>query len=297
MLRPAARGARSRRRASSAPTPSCASCGWSRTPTRSSCSDWPPRRRIGSSSRSPRAAGRADRGRRRARGPRAAPRRGPRAGGVLDRRLRPEQASPHHEASDRVIRAGEPIVLDIGGTLGGYGSDITRTLWVTGGDPAKGPTRRSAASSASLRAAQAEATAASVPASPPSGSTRRPGDHRCRGLRRAVHPSNRPRDRPRGPRGARTSSPATRSRSGPGMAFSVEPGIYFEGRYGARLEDIVVCGADGPIVLNRAPRDLLRRRRGLSPTRYHRRTDAPSRARPAHRVRTYAKNLPPSLRR
>ena len=34
----------------------------------------------------------------------------------------PNSASPHHEASDRVIRAGEPIVLDIGGTLGGYGS-------------------------------------------------------------------------------------------------------------------------------------------------------------------------------
>ena len=42
----------------------------------------------------------------------------------------------------------------------------------------------------------------------------------------------------------------------PGMAFSVEPGIYLEGRYGARIEDIVVCGDDGPIVLNEAPRDL-----------------------------------------
>ena len=43
----------------------------------------------------------------------------------------------------------------------------------------------------------------------------------------------------------------------PGMAFSVEPGIYLEGRYGARIEDIVVCGEDGPIVLNEAPRSLL----------------------------------------
>ena len=41
-----------------------------------------------------------------------------------------------------------------------------------------------------------------------------------------------------------------------GMAFSVEPGIYLAGRYGARIEDIVVCGADGPIVLNEAPREL-----------------------------------------
>ena len=42
-----------------------------------------------------------------------------------------------------------------------------------------------------------------------------------------------------------------------GMAFSVEPGIYFEGRYGARIEDIVVCGTDGADVLNRTPTDLL----------------------------------------
>lgn len=41
-----------------------------------------------------------------------------------------------------------------------------------------------------------------------------------------------------------------------GMAFSIEPGIYYPGRYGARIEDIVVCGEDGPIVLNEAPREL-----------------------------------------
>ena len=41
------------------------------------------------------------------------------------------------------------------------------------------------------------------------------------------------------------------------MAFSVEPGIYVDGRYGARIEDIVVCGEDGPIVLNEVERDLL----------------------------------------
>ena len=41
-----------------------------------------------------------------------------------------------------------------------------------------------------------------------------------------------------------------------GNAFSVEPGIYIEGQYGARIEDIVVCGPDGPDVLNEAPRKL-----------------------------------------
>ena len=43
----------------------------------------------------------------------------------------------------------------------------------------------------------------------------------------------------------------------PGYAFSVEPGIYLEGRYGARIEDIVVCGDAGPDTLNEATRDLL----------------------------------------
>ena len=42
----------------------------------------------------------------------------------------------------------------------------------------------------------------------------------------------------------------------PGMAFSVEPGIYLTDAYGARIEDIVVCGEDGPLTLNRAPREL-----------------------------------------
>jgi Xaa-Pro aminopeptidase len=42
-----------------------------------------------------------------------------------------------------------------------------------------------------------------------------------------------------------------------GNAFSIEPGAYVAGRFGVRIEDIVVCGTDGPDVLNEAPRDLL----------------------------------------
>ena len=41
-----------------------------------------------------------------------------------------------------------------------------------------------------------------------------------------------------------------------GFAFSIEPGIYRSGSHGARIEDIVVCGAEGPIPLNKRPHDL-----------------------------------------
>ena len=42
-----------------------------------------------------------------------------------------------------------------------------------------------------------------------------------------------------------------------GMAFSVEPGIYFPGQWGARIEDIVVCTPDGGERLNNATREMV----------------------------------------
>jgi Xaa-Pro aminopeptidase len=42
----------------------------------------------------------------------------------------------------------------------------------------------------------------------------------------------------------------------PGMAFSVEPGFYLPGRFGARIEDIVVTTGNGVERLNLRPRDL-----------------------------------------
>jgi Xaa-Pro aminopeptidase len=147
-------------------------------------------------------------------------------------------------------------VLDIGGTLGGYGSDITRTLWVTGGDPSAGPDERFHHLFAVLHGAQQAATRAV-----------RPGVA-CAAVDDAA----------RAPIEAEGYGEAFFHRTGhgigldghedpylvagndlvlrPGMAFSVEPGIYLPDLYGARIEDIVVCGDDGPIVLNEAPREL-----------------------------------------
>jgi Xaa-Pro aminopeptidase len=168
----------------------------------------------------------------------------------------PNSASPHHEASDRVIQAGEPIVLDIGGQLGGYGSDITRTLWVTGGDPARGPDDEFRHLFGVLRSAQERATAEvkpGVPCEAIDAAARQLIDaegygeaffHRTGhgiGLEEHEEPYL----------VAGNAEPLAE-----GMAFSVEPGIYLVGRYGARIEDIVVCGPNGPDALNEASRDL-----------------------------------------
>jgi Xaa-Pro aminopeptidase len=169
----------------------------------------------------------------------------------------PNSASPHHEASERVIRPGEPIVLDIGGPLGGYGSDITRTVWVTGGDAHCGPDDEFLRLYAVLRAAQAEATHAVRPGVPAeridlvARELISAAGHGHHFIHRTGHGI--------GLEGHEdpylVAGNAEELRAG--MAFSVEPGIYLEGRYGARIEDIVVCGDEGPIVLNEAPRDLL----------------------------------------
>jgi Xaa-Pro aminopeptidase len=165
-------------------------------------------------------------------------------------------ASPHHEPSDRVIQAGEPVVLDIGGTLGGYGSDITRTLWVTGGDPARRPDEEFLHLFAVLRAAQARATAAVMP-----GVACERIDATAREIIAAegygeqfIHRTGHGIGLEGHEEPYLVAGNAESLR--PGMAFSIEPGIYLEGRYGARLEDIVVCGRDGPVVLNRASLDL-----------------------------------------
>jgi Xaa-Pro aminopeptidase len=168
----------------------------------------------------------------------------------------PNSASPHHSPADRVIGAREPVVLDIGGTIGGYGSDITRTVWVAGPDGgAADPEFR--ALYQVLQHAQAAATAAVAPGVPCEdidATARRiitDGGHGERFIHRTGHGI--------GLEGHEHPYlvAGNTQRLQVGDAFSVEPGIYLEGRFGARIEDIVVCVKDGPDTLNEATRDLL----------------------------------------
>jgi len=168
----------------------------------------------------------------------------------------PNSASPHHTASERVIEPGEPVVLDIGGTLGGYTSDITRTIWVSGSGR-RAPDAEFAAIHDTVRRAHAAALAAVRPGVACEAIDAAARDvisgagygphflHRTgHGIGLEVH------EEPYIVAGNQEPLEV-------GMAFSVEPGIYLASRHGARIEDIVVCAAGGADVLNEAPRDLL----------------------------------------
>jgi Xaa-Pro aminopeptidase len=167
----------------------------------------------------------------------------------------PNSASPHHDAGDRRIAPGEPVVLDIGGTLAGYLSDTTRTIWIAG-DEAIEPEPEFRRVYELVREAQAQATAAvrpGVPAEQIDAAARGViaaagyGEHFTHrvghGIGLEVHEDP-----------YMVTGNATPLR--PGMAFSVEPGIYLPGRWGVRLENIVMCGPDGGEVLNQSSLDL-----------------------------------------
>jgi len=165
----------------------------------------------------------------------------------------PNGASPHHDVSDRVIESGDVVVVDIGGPLpSGYYSDSTRT-YAVGAEP---PTRVQEAYAA-LQDAQERAVATVRPGVPAelvdavararltdAGLGERFLHRTGHGIGLDVH------EDPYIVGGNTTTLE-------PGMAFSVEPGIYLDGDWGARIEDIVVVTDDGCARLNTRPRDLV----------------------------------------
>jgi Xaa-Pro aminopeptidase len=164
----------------------------------------------------------------------------------------PNGASPHHQVSDRTIWDGEPIVVDIGGvTADGYCSDSTRTYCI--GEP---PAQFRAYYEV-LREAQAAGCAAvrpGVSAGAVDAACREPITRAGYGeffIHRTGHGIGL--DGHEEPYITAGSTEVLE----PGMAFSVEPGIYLPGRHGARIEDIVVCTEDGVDVLNSSPRELV----------------------------------------
>src|SRR5580700_7679876 len=158
----------------------------------------------------------------------------------------PNAASPHHEVSDRVLQRGDAVVVDIGGTMpSGYCSDCTRT-YVIGEPPADFTAYYEV-----LRAAQEAACAAVRP-----GVAAEAVDAAARGPIAAAGYSEYFVHRTGHGIGLEThEDPYIVSGNAeplqPGMAFSIEPGIY-PGPHGARIEDIVICTEQGYERLNNA---------------------------------------------
>lgn len=163
----------------------------------------------------------------------------------------PHGADPHHEVSDRVVESGDVVVIDIGGPVEpGYNSDSTRTYSM--GEPSA----QVAEQFAVLEAAQQAAVDAVRP-----GVTAESVDSAARevlaahglaevfvhrtghGIGLSVHEE---------PYIVEGNTIALTE----GMAFSIEPGIYFRGNWGARIEDIVVVTADGCESFNNRPHGL-----------------------------------------
>ncbi len=158
-------------------------------------------------------------------------------------------ASPHHETSDRVLRAGEPIVIDMGARWGGFAADLTRTFSL---GPADDPDYERVWSL--VQAANHLGVAALRP-----GAKGRDvdalvrdfirdaghGDHFGHGLGHGVgldiheHP--------------RLSPTAGDAVLAAGNVVTIEPGVYLPDRFGVRIEDLVVVTDDGAEVLSAAP--------------------------------------------
>ena len=159
-------------------------------------------------------------------------------------------AFPHHQTGSRKLAEGDAVVIDIGGRKAGFPSDITRMAVV--GQPPEGYGQIHSivekavqaalkAAKPGVKASEVDAAARNVIADAGYGEyfVHRTGH----GLGIDVHEP---------PYITATSDTVLDE----GMVFSIEPGIYLPGRFGIRLEEIVILREDGPEILSDLPRDV-----------------------------------------
>ena len=162
----------------------------------------------------------------------------------------PNGAFPHHHTGDRKVKQGDVVLIDIGGRKGTFPSDMTRMSVL--GEPPEGYLEIHAiverAVQAALSAARPGVMAKDVDAAARNVITEAGyGEffvHRTgHGLGIDIHEP---------PYITATSEVVLDE----GMVFSIEPGIYLQGRFGVRLEEIVILRADGPEILSELSRNL-----------------------------------------
>ncbi|MDX1468069.1 MAG: Xaa-Pro peptidase family protein [Acidimicrobiia bacterium] len=162
----------------------------------------------------------------------------------------PNGASPHHEASDRVMEDGDLVVCDFGGSMDGYQSDSTRTFSI--GEPSEKQFEVHSVVAAANEAGRS-AVGPGVPCQEVDRAARAVIEeagygesfiHRTgHGIGLEVH------EHPYMVEGNELQLEE-------GMTFSVEPGIYLPGEFGIRIEDIVACGSEDGDTLNQSLRGL-----------------------------------------
>lgn len=159
-------------------------------------------------------------------------------------------AMPHHRTGDTVLQEGQAVVMDIGAGKDGFSSDITRMAVI--GHAPDGYGEVHAIVEAAVQAAM-EVARPGVRAHVLDDAARAVitdagyGDHFLHRLGHGM--------------GVEVHEPPYISASSQavldeGMVFSIEPGIYLPGRFGIRLEDIVILRADGPEILSNLPRGV-----------------------------------------
>lgn len=162
----------------------------------------------------------------------------------------PNAAYPHHTSGSRLLAAGEPVLADLGGRLEGYSSDITRMAFL--GEPSARYREIHTIVEHAVRAG-IDAVRPGAPLADVDRAARKVIDDAGNGkffTHRTGHGI--------GITGHELPS-VTHLNEMPiqeGMIFSVEPGIYLEGEFGVRLEDIIVVTARGGERLSLLPREV-----------------------------------------
>jgi Xaa-Pro aminopeptidase len=160
-------------------------------------------------------------------------------------------AQPHHASGDRALERGECVLLDIGASLDGYQSDVTRMAFL--GEPPGEFLRVYGVVREALRAGS-EAVKPGAPLRDVDRAARsviEEGGYGERFIHRTGHGIGL--DLHEAPWVTAVNDEPVEE----GMVFSVEPGVYLTGKFGIRIEDIVAAGPGRPRMLTRSTRDLV----------------------------------------
>ena len=159
-------------------------------------------------------------------------------------------AEPHHDPGNARLQPGDMVSVDIGKRIGGYYSDMTRGVFF----------RSCTQEQRDVYQVVLEANLAAIDAVRPGVLISDIHEAACRVIRRAGYGDSYPHRTSHGIGIDCHEEPfdvgGRALQVEPGMCFSIEPGIYLPGRFGVRIEDLVVVTKDGCSLLNHAPKEL-----------------------------------------